>query len=224
MTGCSGSGARAARPGVLVSLVRPLPTVSPSPVKPDKPIPVVKVPFQIHPRSDWSESPPIESRLEEMGKVTRLTIHHAGMDGEEASLEAVYAQLRRIQKSHEARMHAGDIGYHYIIDCDGRVFEGRPMKYQGAHAGNGEANKGNIGIVVMGNFEVEIPSSAQLDSLNLLVEHLMKKHKIPTSRVYTHREVKRLHNLGTTRCPGEALQAKINLMRTRLAKAEGKKK
>jgi hypothetical protein len=43
----------------------------------------------------------------------------------------------------------GDIGYHYIVDRSGAIWQGRRIRYQGAHA-RGSANNGNIGIVLLG--------------------------------------------------------------------------
>ncbi len=116
-------------------------------------------------------------------------------------------------------MHAGDIGYHYVIDYSGRVWEGRPIEYQGAHAGNNDANKGNIGIVVFGNFDIQRPTQAQLSSLQTLTEQLMKQYDIPLSKVYTHCEIRKVCGLGATDCPGKYLQAQVDLMRKRFADA-----
>jgi len=176
-------------------------------------------------RSDWASSAPIASRLVPMGKITRITIHHEGMDPEEeAPISVVKDELIKIQKSHQERMHAGDIGYHFIIDSNGRIWEGRPLKFQGAHAGNNGANKGNIGVVLMGNFDIQRPKVAQLNSLRALLTYLMDKYDVPVSNLYTHREVYKMYGLGTTDCPGRYLQKEVDSMRTRLAEADAAKK
>jgi hypothetical protein len=176
---------------------------------------------KILPRSMWAAQPPITPRLEPMGRITRITIHHEGMDTDvESSMSSVESQLRKIQRSHEERMHAGDIGYHYIIDSMGRIWEGRPIKYQGAHAGNGQANRGNIGVVLMGNFDIQRPSSAQLSSLKSLVAYLMAKYKVNVSGIYTHREIREKEGPGYTDCPGKYLQREVNNLRSRLASAQ----
>ncbi len=94
--------------------------------------------------------------------------------------------------------HYGDIGYHFVIDPYGRLFEGRDLRYQGAHA-NGDNNVGNIGICLIGNFEKEKPTQAALDALEREIGALRQKYDIPRSRVYGHRELR------ATECPGDAL-------------------
>ncbi len=198
-----------------------LPSRAPVAVARAKPakVPITGCP-KIFSRLDWNAAAPDIHHINSMGKITRITIHHAGMGIEEkTSLDAVKAELRSIQRSHKNFRHWADIGYHYIIDGNGRVWEGRPIKYQGAHAGNKAANKGNIGIVVMGNFNLQRPSPAQMASLQTLVEYLMRKYAIPVSQVYTHREISARYGLHATECPGKYLQEKVNAMRRRLADA-----
>jgi len=222
LSGCTNTGTTTAQMVPLRSLVLPLPP-APRPVA-VAPVPKVKplihMPFEILSRDDWCRSNPIVSRLVPMGHITRITVHHEGMDAaEECSLAEVKQELRTIQRGHEQRMHAGDIGYHYVIDYNGRVWEGRDLCWQGAHAGNNSANKGNIGVVLLGNFEVQHPSEAQIAQLRTLLDYLMAKYNISSDHVYTHREVKKLYGLDGTDCPGRYLQSEMNSMRRRLAQA-----
>jgi hypothetical protein len=222
LSGCTGP-ATTAQMVPLRSLVLPLPAppkpvaVAPAPaiVKPG-----IHVPFDIMPRLAWCRSNPIVNRLVPMGRITKITVHHEGMDAaDECSLAEVKQELRTIQRGHEQRMHAGDIGYHFIIDYNGRVWEGRDLCWQGAHAGNNDANRGNIGIVLLGNFEVQHPSEAQLAQLRQLLDYLMARYNIAPDRVYTHREIKKAFGLAGTECPGRYLQSEMNSMRRRLAQA-----
>lgn len=221
--GCKGQGSSGAQCKPMVSLVLPAPVVVAPPVvaKADDGNEAWPSELDIIPRGNWSICAPIVSRLEPMGQVTRITIHHEGMEVESvSSTSAVKEQLRKIQASHKERLHAGDIGYHFIIDCNGRVWEGRPIKYQGAHAGNGDANRGNIGIVLMGNFEVQKPTRAQLDSLRALTSYLMSKYHVTSSRLYTHREIRAKYGIGDTECPGRYLQREVDMMRKVLVAKE----
>ena len=71
----------------------------------------------------------------------RITVHHSAdsitpqLDG---SLGSSANALRRLQDVHMdgATTGYGDIGYHFLIDPNGRLFEGRELVWQGAHAGN----------------------------------------------------------------------------------------
>lgn len=135
----------------------------------------------------------------------RITIHHDGMDPVSLRTKSdVSHRLDQIRRSHLTR-NFGDIGYHYIIDPMGNVWEGRPLSWQGAHVGR--QNEHNIGVMCLGNFEVERPTSAQLNGLDRFVAHLMRTHRIPVREVKTHRE------LASTDCPGRNLQPHMNQAR-----------
>ena len=41
----------------------------------------------------------------------------------------------------------------------------------------------------------------------------MAQYSIPSSRIYTHREVKEKYGLGSTDCPGKNLQPYVNQLR-----------
>jgi hypothetical protein len=225
-TGCKGPSVAKATP-LMVSLVMPKPPVveTPAVTKAEKTenndeLDLGKA--DIIPRAKWSLTTPIASRLEAMGKKTRITIHHEGMQKEDfSSMSEVKEQLQKVQASHCGRGYA-DIGYHFIIDYNGRTWEGRPLKYQGAHAGNGEANRGNIGICLMGNFEQQRPARAQLASMHRLVHFLMDRYAIDENHIYTHREVKAMYHLGDTECPGAYLQCEVDSMRKSLQAASSK--
>ena len=93
----------------------------------------------------------------------------------------------------------GDIGYHYLIDAAGRIFEGRPIAWQGAHA-RGQNNYQNLGVCLLGDFTRGRPTEAALASLGLLLNELRARYRIPSGRVFGHRD------LLVTECPGDALQ------------------
>ena len=159
------------------------------------------------PRSWWTKAGPIRSKVNPMRGVKRITVHHEGHTPvwftDQASTRARLEQVRNI---HTRDRRWGDIGYHYIIDRAGRVIEGRPIAYQGAHVS--QQNPHNVGVMLLGNFEKQSPSRAQLVSLQRTLKHLMLTHRVPVSRVYTHRE------LGPTVCPGRNLQPRVASLRT----------
>jgi len=170
-------------------------------------------------RQQWGARSPMLGRLDPMGRVFRITIHHEGMERHNITrMSEVAERLRRTQISHmrgrgEGGLGAGDIGYHFCIDRAGRLWEGRLLKYQGAHAGNGSANRGNIGIELMGNFNEQQVGRSQLAALEELLVYLMSKYRIGPDRVYTHREIKALYGLGSTDCPGRNLQMLADQLR-----------
>ena len=84
-------------------------------------------------------------------------------------------------------------GYHFLVRKDGNVYRLRPEEYIGAHAYG--SNYNSIGICAEGNFENEIMSEAQKNSLIELVSYLKGKYGI--SKVLKHSDV------NNTACPGK---------------------
>lgn len=158
------------------------------------------------PRSSWASKPPISARILPMNSVNRITCHHEGWTPVWFSdALSTKERMETIRASHIQRLQAGDIGYHFVIDRAGRIWEGRPLIYQGAHVKN--QNENNIGIMTLGNFDRQSPTTAQLITLQHTLSYLRHQYKIPVGRVYTHQE------FNPTACPGLNLQPRIVAMR-----------
>lgn len=168
---------------------------------------------QISPRHNWKATRPVASRLDQMNGIRRLTIHHSANIARSTSSAAIAATIRSIQQVHVAQNGWGDIAYHFLIDPAGRIWQGRSLNYQGAHAG-GANNHHNIGICLLGKFTNggQRPSSRQIGAMTRLVQWLRIEHRIPVHGVLTHKEIK-----AETDCPGTRLQAEVNRMRRRYA-------
>lgn len=171
-----------------------------------------------HSRGDWARVAPIADRLDPMGKVTRITVHHSGEFNDMDSETEVIAHLRAVQSSQcrskaAGGLGAGDLAYHFIIDRNGDTWEGRSLSYQGAHAGNSTANRGNIGICVLGNFNVQYPNERQKQSLKELLSRLTERYGLSSSDIYTHREIRAYYGLAGTECPGTHLQSVVDSTR-----------
>lgn len=185
----------------------PAAPVAPSPAPaPTAPEPQVALPQPLPggvraiPRASWAKANPIPTRLNPMGSIKRITVHHEGWTPVYfTDTASTAARLESIRQSHLQRLGAGDIGYHYVIDRQGRLWEGRNIAYQGAHVS--KENENNLGIMVLGNFTQQSPSSGQLATLQTVIASMMRQYRVPVARVYTHQE------LGPTSCPGTSLQS-----------------
>jgi len=143
--------------------------------------------------------------MDRMKPVRRLTVHHDGMPPVTlTSPRDVAARIDLIRRSH-LRRGWGDIGYHYIVDPMGAVWEGRPLTWQGAHVAH--QNPGNLGVLTLGNFQVQQPTPAQIATLDRFVASRMGVYHLSLPRVYTHQE------LAPTECPGRALQRHMTTTR-----------
>jgi hypothetical protein len=154
----------------------------------------------VQPRTRWADQGPMMERINPMGDVDKITVHHEGWNPVVFTDEETTAErLELIRRSHIQRLGAGDIGYHFVVDRAGRVWEAREAKYQGAHVrGN---NEHNIGVMCLGNFDIQSPSPEQLRSLVSVLKSLQSYYNVPLSKVKTHQEI------NPTACPGKVLQA-----------------
>ncbi len=158
---------------------------------------------RIRPRRDWDPGGAPQADIP-MGKPFRITVHHSAHDafiaGSAARSAAASAEvIRRMRAYHVQNRHWQDIGYHFVIDPRGGIWEGRPLRFQGAHAGAAH-NKGNIGICVIGNYDAQGPSAAQVDSLTWLIRRLCAQYDIPKRQIFSHCDLK------ATTCPGRFLK------------------
>jgi LysM repeat protein len=146
-------------------------------------------------REQWAVSPVRGNNLP-MNGVNRITLHHTG---EHAGLEGVaeVEVLRRIEHYHQVEKHWAAIGYHYLVGKTGRVYEGRPVHYQGAHVLAN--NEHNLGISVIGDFMNKLPNPRQLATVDAFLTDQRMRYRIPRTRIYGHRQ------LGTSLCPGDSL-------------------
>jgi N-acetyl-anhydromuramyl-L-alanine amidase AmpD len=95
------------------------------------------------------------------------------------------------------------IGYHFVIGNgkgmpDGEIeqtFRWR-QQIQGAHAGVADYNQLGVGVVLVGNFQNEPPTDAQVVSAKRLIRVLAREYDIDTNQIVGHGDVK------ATECPG----------------------
>lgn len=163
-------------------------------------------------RRSWEPaSRPNFKGMDAQKRLRCVTIHHDGLKTplRSSGLKASKARLDLIRRGHVDHNGWADIGYHFAIDRSGRIWECRSLAYQGAHVRG--RNEGNIGILVMGNFDIESPSSAQLRALCGHVNAICLSQGISKKQVRTHRE----WASAATACPGRNLQPKVNTLRAR---------
>lgn len=111
------------------------------------------------------------------------------------------AYLRNLQTWSRATKHWLDIPYHYIIDLNGKIYEGRKLEYAGDT--NTEYDpKGHALIEVVGNFEEVQPNQQQLDAVVDLMALLARKYHVSIDKIAGHKDFS-----AQTVCPGANLYA-----------------
>lgn len=181
-------------------LVRRLQALAPTPAEAP---PAMDAGIAVLPRSTWNARAPNRGNMDAMGKVTRVTIHHSAILLRDDRQAACSAQLQVIQRDHMGERGYGDIGYHFLIDPSGRIWQGRDLRWQGAHA-KGEHNVGNIGICLLGNFmpgkNGQKPNKEQLAAMERLVVHLLGRFGLQGDDLFCHSHFR------NTECPGPLVE------------------
>ena len=145
----------------------------------------------------------------------RLTIHHTAtpqrpdLDPAEA-MRALQAFSQRADTLEDGRVRAGwaDVPYHFYIAPDGTVVEARDPAFEG-DSNTGYDLAGHVQVAVEGNFEVETPTAAQVESLLALARGLAARYGIAAELVAGHLD----HAPDQTVCPGAALHARLGDVR-----------
>lgn len=154
-------------------------------------------------------------------EVRLLVVHHTAMKVT-GDARSGAERVRALYEYHAKNRGWGDIGYHYLIDETGQIYEG---KSGGKGVVGGHAychNIGSIGIALLGNFEEEKPTQEQLKSLQWLLRDLADTYEIDLDRsvsfhgktlppIVGHRD------LLSTDCPGYYVAGSMSQIRTHVA-------
>jgi flagellar hook assembly protein FlgD len=162
-------------------------------------------------------------------------VHHtAGTNSYSASQSA--AIVRGIQRYHVLSNGWNDIGYNYLVDKYGRIFEGRRggliQNVIGAHAQG--FNTGSVGVAVLGTYGSARISTAARNALQrLLAWRLDAGHvdpvsllnftsygndRFPAGRVVRLRAVSGHRDTGYTSCPGTALYGQLGAIASNVSR------
>ena len=143
--------------------------------------------------------------------------------------------VRGIEVYHVLGNGWDDIGYNFLVDACGQIFEGRyggiDKNVIGAHSQG--FNTGSVGVAVIGNYSSLKPSAAAQNALvKLLAWRLDVAHvdpsssvvyasggnsKFPAGKKVTLKAISGHRDTYFTECPGNALYALLPTIRTRVA-------
>jgi len=167
------------------------------------------------PRAAWTSAKPVKRCLP-LGGVALITFHHDGDPGgfAETGYSETARYLERIRAYH-AKSGFQDIGYHYAIDRAGRIWELRSVAYRGEHVREGydqehvlrKWNDHNVGVVVLGNFDLQVPTEAQKARIRAWGAQLRSEYRLTIAQVKVHQE------LVATKCPGKNLRPYMDSIR-----------
>jgi hypothetical protein len=170
-------------------------------------------------RTEWEANPP-QFGYSNMPYYNKLTLHHSvGFSAD--NLEEGIIQMQAIQLFHQEVRGWSDIGYHFVIDKAGNIYQGRPETVIGAHTSG--ANTGNIGTCVLGCYHPPASenyycydelSTSSGDSLIKLMAWISESYSIDPNVLLGHRDY---YDYEYTTCPGDNLWSLLPGLRTEIS-------
>ena len=199
--------------------------------------PDVKIPLRVTaavgapaivPRLSWGADEKIRRAPPSYASEVRFAIVHHTAGRNDYSRSEAAAIVKGIQLFHVQGNGWNDIGYNFLVDRFGTIYEGRyggiDRNVIGAHALG--FNTGSVGIALLGTYGSTKPSQAALDAIaKLIAWRLDLAHVDPTSFVNVIsggseryatgipvllNAVSGHRDTGLTECPGNALYARLN--------------
>lgn len=156
-------------------------------------------------REGWGARPP-KSTVALTMPTKALYLHHAAggvLPGDNRLSNEDLRRIRSIQNYHMDVRGWADIAYHYLVDPDGNILEGRGAGVKGG-ATLGQ-NSVSHAICVMGNYEIQHPEPPLLEALTRLVVYGHASGWWPLGFTGGHRDAPG----ASTSCPGRYLYAQL---------------
>ncbi len=177
----------------------------------------------IYSRAQWGANEKMrEQTAPEYGTVKTGFVHHT-VNANNYTAAQVPALLRGIYAYHTQSRGWRDIGYNYLVDRFGRIWEGRwggvDRAVVGAHTLG--YNEVSFAMSAIGNFDIAQPPQAVLDAYARLFAWKLSLYNIPANQTNILVKGRRLNainghrDVGQTACPGRYLYAKIPWIRTK---------
>ena len=125
-----------------------------------------------------------------MREITKVIVHCA------ATPEGGDVKTEEIKRWHTEERGWSDIGYHWVVELDGSINEGRSEDINGAHCRG--HNSDSVGICYVGGSDSEgnpkdTRTEEQRDALVTLIKEILDRH--PDAEVFGHRD------FSTKACP-----------------------
>ncbi len=167
-------------------------------------------------RSQWGAAPNTKCDTPTVSSAIRgAVVHHTA--GTNSYTAAQSAQIVRATQAYHMKSRKWcDLGYNFLVDKYGQIFEGRnggvDKAVRAAHSGNAAVNTYTMGVSMMGTFSTSAPTQATKDAVAKLIAWRFSAVGVPATGTYSlggktlnriagHRDV-----IGTE-CPGAAAYA-----------------
>ncbi len=140
-----------------------------------------------------------DMRLRIRHNITHVTLHHTGDSQPLRPGDDPVKRLRGLQAWGARDRNWWDVPYHFLMDLEGKIYEGRDYHYMGET--NTTYNPGGHFLIsIIGNYGRQEPTPAQLEAIADLMAWAFDEFDLPLDRLGGH------YNYATTGCPGEHLR------------------
>ena len=181
-------------------------------------------------RSAWRASESIRRGAPRFANALRFAVVHHSAGSNSYTKAQSPAVVRAIQLYHVRGNGWDDVGYNFLVDRYGQVFEGRfgglERNVIGAHAQG--FNTGSVGVALLGNYDsVALSAEARSALVRLLAWRLDVAHvdplaalsmpsggnpRFPTGIPVLLRPISGHRDVGFTSCPGSIVYGQLNLL------------
>jgi hypothetical protein len=138
-------------------------------------------------------------RLRVPHRITHVTLHHTGDAQPLRATDDPAQRLRNLQSWGARERNWWDVPYHYLMDLEGRIYEGRDWRFIG-ETNTAYDPRGHFLISIIGNYERQEPTPAQLASIAALMAWALDEFDLPSDRIGGH------YHYAQTGCPGKFLR------------------
>ena len=140
-----------------------------------------------------------DMRLRIPHRISHVTLHHTGSAEPLRPQDDPVSKLRGLQSWGAAERNWWDVPYHFLMDLEGRVYEGRDWHFMGETNTTYDPG-GHFLISIIGNYERQEATPAQLAAIAELMAWALKEFDLPLDRIGGH------YHYATTGCPGQHLR------------------
>jgi hypothetical protein len=137
-------------------------------------------------------------RLRIPHRITHVTLHHTGSTQPLRPNEDPTEKLRGLQSWGASDRNWWDVPYHFLIDLQGRVYEGRDWRFMGETNTTYDPS-GHFLISVIGNYGRQEATPEQVETIADLMAWALDRFDLPLDRIGGH------YNYAETSCPGPHL-------------------
>lgn len=183
---------------------------------------------QIYSRAQWGA----DERMRDKSSLSYFEVHagfvHHTVNANDYSRDEVPGIIRSIYAYHTQSRGWSDIGYNFLVDRFGRIWEGRyggiDRPVVGAHTLN--YNDYSFAMSAIGNYDIKQPSQAMIQAYGALFAWKLSLHGVDASSTVQRVGSKNFQAINghrdaaSTACPGRYLFAKIPQIRTLAAEAQ----